>query len=187
MQAAAPVDGILVGEQTYRATRDAIEYRAVAPVEAKGRVRADPGWEALRHTRRSASVSATSRGRRSSDGSASSISARLGACTGEEERSPQLVTLVGVPGIGKSRLVFELSRIVGQDREPITWRQGRCLPYGDGVSFWALGEAVKAQVGIWNRTVQRRPRRSCEARSPSSSPRPTRRGGSRSSCGRWSA
>jgi AAA ATPase domain len=65
-----------------------------------------------------------------------------------EERSPQLVTLVGVPGIGKSRMVFELFRAVEENPELITWRQGRCLPYGEGVSFWALGEVVKAQAGI---------------------------------------
>ena len=63
-------------------------------------------------------------------------------------RTSQLITLVGVPGIGKSRLVFELSRIVEADAELITWRQGRCLAYGDGITLWALGEIVKAQAGI---------------------------------------
>ena len=64
------------------------------------------------------------------------------------ERTPQLLTLVGVPGIGKSRLVYELYRIVDAEPELVTWRQGRCLAYGDGVTLWALGEIVKAQVGI---------------------------------------
>ena len=68
-----------------------------------------------------------------------------------QERVPQLVTLVGVPGMGKSRLVYELSRIVDADPELITWRQGRCLAYGDGVTFWALAEIVKAQAGILER------------------------------------
>jgi hypothetical protein len=66
----------------------------------------------------------------------------------QAERSPQLVTLVGVPGIGKSRLLFELSQIADAEAELISWRQGRSLPYGDGVSFWALAEMVKAQAGI---------------------------------------
>ena len=65
-----------------------------------------------------------------------------------EERSSQLVTLVGVPGIGKSRLVFELSKLVNAGPDPVIWRRGRCLPYGDGVSFWALSEAIKEQAGI---------------------------------------
>src|SRR6266511_3008976 len=66
-----------------------------------------------------------------------------------EERVPQLITLVGVPGIGKSRLVYELMQATGNDPSGIvSWRQGRSLPYGDGVSFWALAEIVKAQAGI---------------------------------------
>ena len=58
------------------------------------------------------------------------------------------MTLVGVPGIGKSRLVHELSLIVERDEELIVWRRGRSLPYGEGVAYWALGEIVKAQAGI---------------------------------------
>src|SRR5204863_2980186 len=65
-----------------------------------------------------------------------------------EERSSQLVTLVGVPGIGKSRLVYELMQFV-QDGGVLTyWRQGRSLPYGESVSYWALSEIVKAQAGV---------------------------------------
>ncbi|MDX6509924.1 MAG: hypothetical protein QOG81_1676, partial [Gaiellaceae bacterium] len=65
-----------------------------------------------------------------------------------QERSSQLVTLVGVPGIGKSRLVFELMQLVEADPELIYWRQGRSLPYGEAVTFWALSEMVKAEAGI---------------------------------------
>jgi tetratricopeptide (TPR) repeat protein len=71
-----------------------------------------------------------------------------------QERVPQLVTLVGVPGIGKSRLVYELSRLAEADPDLITWRQGRCLAYGDGVAFWALAEMVKAQAGIDERDTE---------------------------------
>jgi tetratricopeptide (TPR) repeat protein len=59
------------------------------------------------------------------------------------------VTIVGVPGIGKSRLVAELFRAIDEDpNEIVLWRQGRSLPYGEGVTFWALAEMVKAQAGI---------------------------------------
>jgi hypothetical protein len=64
------------------------------------------------------------------------------------EESAQLVTLVGVPGIGKSRLVAELFQILEAEAELTNWRQGRSLPYGERVSFWALGEIVKAHAGI---------------------------------------
>jgi tetratricopeptide (TPR) repeat protein len=66
------------------------------------------------------------------------------------EREPQLVTLVGVPGIGKSRLVFELFQTIETGKHGLVyWRHGRSLPYGDGVTFWALGEMIKAQAGIF--------------------------------------
>ena len=64
------------------------------------------------------------------------------------DRTVHLVTLVGVPGIGKSRLVWELQRALADEPSLVTWRRGRCLPYGDGVTYWALGEMVKAQAGI---------------------------------------
>ncbi len=65
-----------------------------------------------------------------------------------DEQAPHLVTLVGVPGIGKSRLVRELFDEVERDPDLIGWRQGRSLPYGEGVTYWALAEMVKAQAGI---------------------------------------
>jgi predicted ATPase len=64
------------------------------------------------------------------------------------ERRPQLVTVVGVPGIGKSRLVTELFGIVEADPEFIAWRRGRSLSYGEAISLWALGEIVKAELGV---------------------------------------
>jgi DNA-binding SARP family transcriptional activator len=148
MQAAAPLNGILVGEQTHRATRDAIEYRELASVEAKGKVEPIPVWEVVdARSRLGVDLVREPRtalvGRRRELELLTSALARV-----REERSPQLVTIVGVPGIGKSRLVFELFKLVDEDRELIKWRQGRCLSYGEGVSFWALGEAIKAQAGI---------------------------------------
>ena len=58
------------------------------------------------------------------------------------------MTVVGEPGIGKSRIVAELLAHAQASTPALTWRQGRCLPYGDGITFWALGEIVKAQAGI---------------------------------------
>ena len=65
-----------------------------------------------------------------------------------QQRSVQLVTVVGEPGVGKSRLVAELFAYLGTKPELTRWRQGRCLPYGEGITFWALGEIVKAEAGI---------------------------------------
>jgi class 3 adenylate cyclase/tetratricopeptide (TPR) repeat protein len=148
LQAAAPVNGILVGERTFRATRAAIEYRAVSPVAAKGKREPVPVWEAVAaRARLGVDVAHQARavlvGRDRELAVLRDTLARVRA-----ERAPQLVTLVGVPGIGKSRLLFELRQLVEAEPELVAWRQGRCLPYGEGVSFWALAEIVKAQAGI---------------------------------------
>jgi class 3 adenylate cyclase/tetratricopeptide (TPR) repeat protein len=148
IQSAAPVDGILVGEQTYGATERAIAYREADPIEAKGKTDRVPVWEAL-EPRSSLGVDLGGAGRTALIGRDRELDLLVGALTrARRERSTQLVTLVGVPGIGKSRLVYELGRVVDADAELITWRQGRCLPYGEGVAYWALGEIVKAQAGI---------------------------------------
>ena len=148
LQIAAPENGILVGETTYNATSRVIDSREATPVEAKGKAEPVRVWEVIE-----------ARSRYGSD-----VSRRLGTpLVGRErelrllvdtltrvqhERSPQLITLVGVPGIGKSRLVRELFTAVDERPELIYWRQGRCLPYGEGVAFWALGEILKAHAGI---------------------------------------
>jgi class 3 adenylate cyclase len=148
MQTAAPVNGILVGETTYRATRDAISYRGTQPVEAKGKAEPIAAWEAL-DPLASYGVDVAGRaqtplvGRERELELLRSILGRV-----RNERAAQLVTIVGVPGIGKSRLVRELFQIVDEESELINWRQGRCLPYGESVTFWALGEIVKAEAGI---------------------------------------
>ena len=147
LQAAAPVNGILVGERTFRATRGVIEYRPGPPVIAKGKREPVPAWEALRAQGRvGAGFRPTARtalvGRNRELGVLRDALARVRA-----ERSVQLVTVVGVPGIGKSRLLYEL-RQAEAGAEPVSWRLGRSLPYGEGVSFWALAEMVKAQAGI---------------------------------------
>ena len=79
----------------------------------------------------------------------------------------QLVTVVGEPGVGKSRLVGELADALSTPSpELVSWRQGRCLPYGDGVTFWALGEIVKAQAGILESDAPARSRPSSRRRPP---------------------
>ena len=148
LQAAAPVNGVLVGGRTFRETHAVVEYRAAEPVTAKGKREPVAVWEAVAararlgvdvaHEARTALV-----GRDRELGVLRDALARVRA-----ERSGQLVTLVGVPGIGKSRLVYELRQVVEAEPELIAWRQGRSLPYGEGVSYWALAEIVKAQSGI---------------------------------------
>ena len=148
LQAAAPLNGVLVGGPTYRATADAIVYRDAEPVSAKGKSAPIEVWEAVQaRSRFGVDVSMHSStdlvGRRRDLELLVSTLDRV-----REERSPQLVTLAGVPGIGKSRLVSELFRTIDENVAFVRWRQGRSLPYGDGVTFWALAEVVKAEAGI---------------------------------------
>jgi class 3 adenylate cyclase len=148
LQSAAPVNGILVGEGTYRATRHAIDYREASPVEAKGKAEPVKVWEAVAARARFGSdVEQKLRtplvGRERERGLLADALAHA-----RTEQSAQLVTLVGVPGIGKSRLVAELFQIIEAEPDLTNWRQGRSLPYGERVSFWALGEIVKAHAGI---------------------------------------
>jgi class 3 adenylate cyclase/tetratricopeptide (TPR) repeat protein len=146
LQAAAPPGGILVNETTYRATERAIEYRDAASVLAKGKAEPVRVWQAFR----AHSPVGVERPRGTQlVGRAQELTLlrdTLARVNGESE--PQLVTLVGVPGIGKSRLVFELFRELDGGPELVYWLHGRSLPYGEGVTFWALGEMVKGHAGI---------------------------------------
>jgi class 3 adenylate cyclase len=148
LQSAADVNAILVDDTTYRATRHVIDHEATPPVEAKGKSEPIAVWRP-RAARARFGVDVAHEARAGLVGRAREVGVLRDAFErARHERVPQLVTLVGVPGIGKSRLVYELSRIVDQDPEIVTWRQGRCLAYGDGVTLWALCEIVKAQVGV---------------------------------------
>jgi class 3 adenylate cyclase len=148
LQSAAPVNGVLVGETTYRATRAAIEYRDAKPVEAKGKANPIAVWEALQARARfgidlvqAPRVPLVGRDREVT--LLRDMLARV-----RDESSTQLVTIVGIPGIGKSRMVYELFASVERGGVLTYWRQGRSLQYGDGVTYWALSEMVKAQAGI---------------------------------------
>ena len=148
LQTVAPVGGVVVGEITYRATSEVFEYEALEPARLKGKADPVPLWQVLRaragHRR---GVEATDRtpfvGRELERTLLQQAFQRT-----VREGEAQLVTLTGEPGVGKSRLVHEFFRFIDDQPEIVSWRQGRCLPYGEGVSFWALGEIVKAQAGI---------------------------------------
>ena len=147
LQAAAPTNGILVDETTFRATERAIEYGDPRSIEAKGKAEPIAVWEAQKARAR---VSVERVGGAPLVGRKQEVTLlRETLARVMREREPQLITLVGVPGIGKSRLVYELFQTIETgDYGLVYWRHGRSLPYGKGVTFWALGEMIKAQAGI---------------------------------------
>ena len=147
LESAAPVDGVLVDERTFRATDRVMRYESAEPVAAKGKTDLVSVWRAVEprsivpEQARDAGLAVV--GREVETGVLRSALDRS-----LSEPSAQLVTLVGEPGIGKTRLVDELLGYVQELPELITWRRGRSLAYGEGIAFWALGEMVKAQAGI---------------------------------------
>ncbi len=143
LQTAAPVGGILVGQTTYRATASALEYRPVAPVEAKGKREAVPAWEVVGLREEAARTATPLVGRWQELNQLLDALVRV-----REQRGPQLVSLVGEPGIGKTRLARELVLAIEADPGVASWLLGRCLPYGDGVSFIALAEMARSVAGI---------------------------------------
>ena len=115
LQSAAPVNGILVDETTYRATRHVVDFADAAPVEAKGKAERIRVWEATA-ARSRFGVDVTHHARTELVGRERELSILRDAFErARQERLPQLVTLVAVPGMGKSRLVYELSRIADAD------------------------------------------------------------------------
>jgi AAA ATPase-like protein/adenylate/guanylate cyclase family protein len=108
LQGSAPTNGILVGEQTHRATEHVIDYRTADVVAAKGKRLRVPVWEALQ-ARSRFGVDVRQHGGAPLVGRVRELDVLTSALERvKQERSVQLVTLVGVPGIGKSRLVWEL-------------------------------------------------------------------------------
>ena len=148
IQSAAPEMGVAVGLATYQATRGAVEYRELEPATLKGKDQPVRIFHAVRTTARTGvdltrPQAATYIGR----GDELAELTRLFETT-DSETPVRLVTVIGEAGMGKSRMVAELRAHVDKRAGPVTWRQGRCLPYGEGITFWALGEVVKAQAGI---------------------------------------
>jgi len=147
LQSAAPVGAVLVDEATMRSTESAITFESLEPVEAKGKVDPIPVWRAIHARSRVGQPEAATHtpfvGREHERRLLLETFLRA-----ERESSVQLVTVVGEPGIGKSRLVTELRASLDDRPELTTWRHGRCLPYGEGITFWALGEIIKAEAGI---------------------------------------
>ncbi len=147
LQAAAPVDTVVVGEASHRATAHLFRFEALTPIVAKGKAEPVPLWRPLGPIARQAgelpreTTSFVGRG----------VELALLVSLFDRARatpSLEVATVLAEPGLGKSRLVRELSRHLEALPDLVTWRLGRCLPYGDGVGLWALGEIVKQHAGI---------------------------------------
>ncbi len=148
LQGVAPAGGVVVGELTHRTTRGQIEYEALEPIMVKGKGEPLAIWKAT-GPRSRFGVDVEQRARIPLIGREHELNL-LKELYGRVVRDEvvQLVTISGEPGVGKSRLLWEFQRYVDDRPDLVYWRQGRCLPYGEGVTYWALGEALKAHAGI---------------------------------------
>ena len=136
LQTAAPIGGVLVGEETYRATREAILYAPAPAGHGEGKGAAVPAWVALGEARSPASGASPARS------SAATRELELLSGTWERvaaERTPHLVTVIGPAGVGKTRLAVEFAALVETRGGRIV--RGRSLPYRESTAYAALGSS----------------------------------------------
>jgi class 3 adenylate cyclase/tetratricopeptide (TPR) repeat protein len=149
LQSVAPAGSVLVGEATYRSASQAIVFDEAGDQLLKGKQSPVPAWRATR-------VVAERGGRNRSEGLEAPFVGRadelrllkdLFHATGRENRT-RLVSVMGPAGIGKSRLAWEFLKYIDGLVETVYWHSGRSPAYGEGISFWALGEMVRSRCGL---------------------------------------
>jgi class 3 adenylate cyclase/tetratricopeptide (TPR) repeat protein len=146
LQTAAPTNGILVGEGTYRATQSAIAYEAVEPIDAKGKSQPVPAWLALEAVAPPAERAAS---RTPFVGRDRELAVLRQIWEGVvDDRRPHLVTVFGPPGIGKTRLTTEFCE--GVETAGARVVRGRSLPYGGSSPYGAFGSQVKQIAAIFD-------------------------------------
>jgi predicted ATPase/class 3 adenylate cyclase len=149
VQAIAEPGTVLVGEATRRATDPTIAYEDAGSHELKGKIGLVPLWRALRvvsgarGSLKSAGLEAPFVGR---DRELRQIKELFHACA--DENRAQLVSITGIAGIGKSRLGWEFYKYFDGIAQITYWHRGRCLSYGEGVTYWALADMVRMRARI---------------------------------------
>ena len=149
LQSVAAPGTVLVGEATERAASRAIAFEAAGEQALKGKAAPVPAWRAVR-------VIAQVGGRNRSETLEAPFVGRddelrllkdLFHATAREQRA-RLVSVIGPAGIGKSRLAWEFRKYEDGLVETVWFHEGRSPAYGDGISFWALGEMVRRRAGL---------------------------------------
>jgi class 3 adenylate cyclase/tetratricopeptide (TPR) repeat protein len=149
LQSVAQPGTVLVGESTERAANQAIAFEPAGDQVLKGKQAPVPAFRAIR-------VVAERGGRNRADQLEAPLVGRdtelgllkdLVHATGRERRT-RIVSVVGAAGAGKSRLIRELSQYLDGLVETVYWHTGRSPAYGEGITFWALGEMVRGRAGL---------------------------------------
>ena len=149
IQSVATPGAVLVGESTMRTTDETISYEHAGTHQLKGKEAPVDLWRAARVV-----------GLRRAAGRSTALEPPFTGRDRElrmikelfhdsaEHGKVHLVSVQGVAGIGKSRLMWEFNKYVDGLAEDVWWHQGRCLAYGEGVAFWALAEMMRGRAGI---------------------------------------
>ncbi len=143
LEQSAHAQEVLVGDLTYRLIRDLVDVEVVEPLQLKGKAEPVPAYRLLAIR----SVSDAARREDSPMVGRDEEFALLTRMLAESiaDQSPRAVTVIGDAGVGKTRLTREFLRVAAAST---TVLRGRCLPYGDGITFWPLVEVVGEAVGI---------------------------------------
>src|SRR3954470_7986838 len=149
LQSAAEAGTVLVGEETYRAACEAITFESRGEIDVKGRDEPVSIWQALQVVGNRGGSGRPGRPEPPFAGRAEELRLvkELLHVTARERRA-RLVSITGIGGIGKSRMVWEFEKYIDGLSDDGFWHQGRCPAYGEGVTFWALGEMVRMRAGI---------------------------------------
>ena len=149
LQSVAAPGTVLVGEATQRAAAKAIAFEEAGEQTLKGKTAPVPAWRALR-------VVAERGGRNRTETLEAPFVGRddelrllkeLFHATSREKRA-RLVSVIGPAGIGKSRLAWEFLKYLDGMVDTVWFHDGRSPAYGEGISFWALGEMVRGRCGL---------------------------------------
>jgi predicted ATPase/class 3 adenylate cyclase len=142
LEQAAGEQEVLLGELTYTLVRDSVEVEEVEPLALKGKAEPVPAYRLVRVDDVQQPVRSAGR----FVGRTSELEALVETLDEvATTRSARLATVIGDAGVGKSRLTAEFRSVAA---EQATVLAGRCLPYGDGITFWPIAEAVRAHAGI---------------------------------------
>jgi class 3 adenylate cyclase/tetratricopeptide (TPR) repeat protein len=148
LQSAAPTGGILVGERTRRASEQAVEFRELEPLTLKGKAQPVAAFEVsgLRPTvlaDEHRTIRAPLIGRAEELAQLGQLFERVAG-----SRATHLATVVGQPGVGKTRLLSELEQRLLTREHPARMLRGRCQAFGHGAAYWPLAEMLRAECGI---------------------------------------
>ena len=143
LEQAAGSGEVVLGDLTYRLARDQIEVEFMAPLNLKGKAEPVPAYRLVSRRDEAPQEQAAGDAVRGREEEMARLSGTLSDAI--DAATARLITVVGDAGVGKSRLIREFATAASEQARLV---RGRCLPYGDGITFWPLAEVVREAAGI---------------------------------------